>query len=253
MRRILTVSWPESSTANPGPCPIRPRPRPWPHNLYSIAYQFYRNRFNLGRYTGKDQLLKFLDQSLMPVSNVDNGLISRFYTFLSKHKNCRENTKFVSMKDLIREQTERLFAENPDLLNIAGAQSNKIRLGASPGKQERHREKLWFDFVNQLLNKVLAHTGNFLLGQASGANLFNIFQTIGSMGGLYSLLAPYFVAFAHFAKDNETNTAVLNRFTGYKNGMQAPKSRVKLGAFHRHLLRCQRCGPRPFSNRCRPH
>ncbi|HKL82422.1 MAG TPA: glycosyltransferase [Desulfobacter sp.] len=206
-------------------------PQTMAHNLYSIAYQFYRNRFNLGRHTGKDQLLKFLDQSLMPVSNVENGFISRFYTFLSKRKNCRENTKFVSMKDLIREETERLFAENPDLLNIAGAQSNKIRLGASLGKQEQHREELWFDFVNQLSNKVLSHTGDLLLGQASGANLFNIFQTIGSMGGLYSLLAPYFVAFAHFAKDNETNTAVLNRFTGYKNGMQVPKSRVKLGHF----------------------
>jgi glycosyltransferase involved in cell wall biosynthesis len=206
-------------------------PQTMAHNLYGIAYQFYSSRFNFGRHAGKDQLLKFLDQSLMPVSNVDNGLISRFYTFLSKHKNRRENAKFTSLTDLIRKETERLFAENPDLLKIARAQSKKIQLGESQEKQEQHREKLWFDFVNQLSNKVLFHTGDHLLGQASGANLFNIFQTIGSVGGLYSLLAPYFVAFVHFAKDNEMNTAVLNRFAKYKNGKQPPKSRVKLGHF----------------------
>ena len=206
-------------------------PQTMAHNLYGIAYQFYANRFNLERHTGKDQLLKFLDQSLMPVSNVDNGLMSRFYTFLNKRKSCRDNTKSASMKDLIKKETERLFAENPNLMKIARAQSQKIRFGTSLEKQEQHREKLWFDFVNQLSNKVLSHTGDLLLGQASGANLFNIFQTIGSVGGLYSLLAPYFVAFVHFAKDNEINTAVLNRFSGCTNGMQPPKSRVKLGHF----------------------
>ena len=206
-------------------------PQTMAHNLYGIAYQFYRNRFNLERHTGKDQLLKFLDQSLMPVSNVDNGLMSRFYTFLNKRKNGREKTKSTSMKDLLRTETERLFAENPDLMKLAKVQSSKMRLGASLESQEQHREKVWFDFVNQLSNKVLSHTGDHLLGQASGANLFNIFQTIGSVGGLYSLLAPYFVAFVHFAKDNEMNTAVLNRFAKYKNGMQSPKPRVNLGHF----------------------
>ena len=206
-------------------------PQTMAHNLYGIAYQFYSTRFNFKRHAGKDQLLKFLDQSLMPVSNVDNGLMSRFYTFLSKRKNRRENTKSVSLTYLIRKETERLFAENPDLLKLARAQSKKIESDASLDKKEQHREDVWFDFVNQLSNKVLFHTGDHLLGQASGANLFNIFQTIGSVGGLYSLLAPYFVAFVHFAKDNEVNTAVLNRFAKYKNGSQPSKSRVRLGHF----------------------
>ena len=206
-------------------------PQTMAHNLYGIAYQFYRNRFNLDRHTGKDQLLKFLDQSLMPVSRVDNGLMSRFYSFLSKRKNRQENTKSVSMKDIIRMETQRLFEENPELMTLAKAQSSQFTLAGAKDKSDLHREKIWFDFVNQLSNKVLSHTGDHLLGQASGANLFNIFQTIGSVGGLYSLLAPYFVAFVHFAKDNEMNTAVLNRFARYKNGMQAPKSRVKLGHF----------------------
>ena len=35
------------------------------HNLYGIAYQFYRNKFKLERHAGKDVLLRFLDQSLI--------------------------------------------------------------------------------------------------------------------------------------------------------------------------------------------
>ncbi len=206
-------------------------PQTMAHNLYGIAYQFYRNRFNLERHTGKDRLLRFLDHALMPESKTDNSLMSRFYTFLSKRKNRQENSRSVSMKDLIRRETERLFEENPELLKIARTESKEIDSYGIGGRSESHRGEIWFNFVNQLSSKVLSHTGDLLLGQASGANLFNIFQTIGSVGGLYSLMAPYFVAFVHFAKDNEMNTAVLNRFASYKAGMEAPKTRVKLGHF----------------------
>jgi hypothetical protein len=44
----------------------------------------------------------------------------------------------------------------------------------------------------------MVHFGNHLLDHLSGANVFNIFHTIGSAGGLYTLLAPYFVAFSQF-------------------------------------------------------
>jgi hypothetical protein len=37
-----------------------PSPQTMAHNLYSIAWQFFRNKFNLGRYSGKDPLIRFL-------------------------------------------------------------------------------------------------------------------------------------------------------------------------------------------------
>ncbi|MCG8685344.1 MAG: glycosyltransferase [Desulfobacterales bacterium] len=206
-------------------------PQTMAHNLYGIAYQFYRNRFNLERHTSKDRLLKFLDQSLMPVSKTDAGLISRFYTFLSKRRNRQENGKPATMMSLIRRETERLFEENPDLLDIAQTKAQGFSLSNNQPFCEKNREKVWFDFVNQLSNKALSQTGDLLLGHVSGANLFNIFQTLGSVGGLYTLMAPYFVSFAHFAKDKEMNTAVLNRFSRYKNGMETPKPHVNLGHF----------------------
>ena len=65
----------------------------------------------------------------------------------------------------------------------------------------------------------MLHVGNHLLDQLSGAKLFNIFSSIGSAGGLYTLLAPYFVAYAQFAKDRKYSEEVRRRFLpeGMKN------------------------------------
>jgi glycosyltransferase involved in cell wall biosynthesis len=57
------------------------------------------------------------------------------------------------------------------------------------------------------------HFGNHLLDHLSGANVFNIFHTIGSAGGLYTMLAPYFVAYLQFAKDRQFSESVSRRFS----------------------------------------
>lgn len=54
--------------------------------------------------------------------------------------------------------------------------------------------------------------GNHLLDHLSGANVFNIFHTIGSAGGLYTLLAPYFVAFSQFTMGRDLGLQIAERF-----------------------------------------
>ncbi len=67
-----------------------------------------------------------------------------------------------------------------------------------------------------------------VMDQLAGADVFNLFHTIGSAGGLYALLAPYFVAFSHFSQDRRLTAAVTARFG---------RCRYSCGAFYRHLLR----------------
>ena len=50
------------------------------------------------------------------------------------------------------------------------------------------------------------------MDHVSGANFFNILQTVGSAAGLYSMMAPYFISFAHFVKDKGFNSEMLRRF-----------------------------------------
>ncbi len=174
------------------------------HNLYGIAYQFYRNKFNLDRHIHRDLLLKYLDRSLRPDSEPDGGFMSKIYLFLNHRRRNRAAAEVPeTLMGLIRQETDRLLRENSQLKDIARSETGSFE----------ERERKWFDFVNQVSNKVLSHSANHLLGHLSGANVFNIFQTIGSAGGLYTLLAPFFVSFVQFTKDKALNDKIVQAYS----------------------------------------
>jgi glycosyltransferase involved in cell wall biosynthesis/predicted metal-dependent phosphoesterase TrpH len=182
---------------------VAPTPQTMAHNLYSIAWQFFDHRFDLRRYAGKDALIRFLDGSLKPVASPPPGMFSKVYCFLSAQK--RKRAKHLlsdSLTALLRLETQKLIDENPGLMETAGQEMRH----AGDGEQE------WFAFVNTLSNRVMVHFGNHLLDHLSGANVFNIFHTIGSAGGLYTLLAPYFVAFSQFTMGRELGTGIARQF-----------------------------------------
>ena len=184
---------------------IRPAiPLTMAHNLYGIAYQFYRNRFNLDRYTEADQLIRFLDRSLIAETPHEPRLITRLYGFFNHRKRKRSQPGGAgSMAVLLRHEIHTLLADHPDLLPADGNENDSH---LSP-------EERWFDFVNQVCNRVLPHIGDHLINQLSGANLFSMFNTIGSAAGFYALLAPYFIAYSQFAKDRELSNAIHRRFS----------------------------------------
>jgi glycosyltransferase involved in cell wall biosynthesis len=178
-----------------------PSPQTMAHNLYSIAWQFFRNKFNLGRYSTKDPLIRFLDLSLTPDRVEQPGMLSRVYFFLRAQKRRRvESPLSDSLTALLRHETQKLIDENPDLLTAPNTKQTVI------GEQQ------WFEFVNRLSNRIMVHFGNHLLDHLSGANVFNIFHTIGSAGGLYSLLAPYFVAFSQFTMGRDLGMRISRQF-----------------------------------------
>jgi len=186
-------------------CQVRGRaatPLTMAHNLYGIAYQFYRSRFNLDRHIHKDRLLTFLDRSLMPEVQDRSHFMSRVYYFLNHRKQRRsEESMSDSLMDLIRRETDRLLRKDPKLLALDPS-----------GEKALDRERTFFHFVNTLTNAVLSISADHLLGHLSGIHVFNIFQTLGSAGGLYTLLAPYFIAYSHFKKDQHLTDAVFKRF-----------------------------------------
>lgn len=161
------------------------------HNLYGIAYQYYCSKFNLSRYADKDVLMRFLEHNLRIDHNSQPGLLSRLYLLWQYRKERKAETPVSdSLMALLRHETHRLIADAPELFE---ENKNPLAFG--------QQEKRWYGFVNQVSKRVMLHFGNHLLDHLSGANLFNIFSTLGSAGGLYTLLAPYFVAYAQFAKD----------------------------------------------------
>ncbi|MGD9003309.1 MAG: glycosyltransferase [Desulfobacterales bacterium] len=182
-------------------------------NLYSIAYQFYRHKLGLDDYAPSDGVLKFINRCLRTDQEAHPGFFQKLHIL----RQYRRQKKIVgsapdTMMELLRRETSKLFAENPQLFLIP----------EDTGTHYRVIEQQWFMFVKEISNRVLLQFANHLFDHFSGANLFNIFHTIGSAGGFYTLLAPYFVAFAHYNNHRRFQSRLEKRFR--RPGMQ--KTRV---------------------------
>jgi glycosyltransferase involved in cell wall biosynthesis len=201
-------------------------PKTMGHNLYGIAYQFYRSKFTLSRYTDKDPLMRFLDRSLRNDPEESSGLFSKLYFFWNERRQRRlhgRKKKPVSdsLVGLLRHETHRLLQDAPQLL----PEEN----GTDEGFQAR--EEKWFDFVNEASNRVMVHFADHLMDHLSGANVFNIFHTIGSAGGLYTLLAPYFVAYSLYNKDKILTEAIRRRFVPRDDQDAEVEQQIKVAHF----------------------
>lgn len=175
-------------------------PKTMAHNLYGIAYQFYRKKFDMKKYDGKDILLRFLDQSLRTDSTEEKGFMTKLYCLWQYKKQLKVKSTFPeTLLGLLKKETHKLIHDNPRLMKIAEGEKTNSN---TP-------EKEWFDFVNRLSNSVLLHFGDHLMDNISGANVFNVFHTIGSAGGLYALLAPYFICYSLFKNDRRFGKKIL--------------------------------------------
>lgn len=171
------------------------------YNLYSIAYQFYREKFGLNRYIQKDLFMRFLD-SFLSHHHPNRGFRSRIYFFINAHRQPKSLRGTAGIKQLLRHETRKLLLSDPDLLSIA-----KMGNGKNTDLDEK-----WFDFVHRISNKTLLHFLDRFMDHLSGANIFDIFSSLGSAGALYSLLAPYFLSFSLFTKDRELASEIERHF-----------------------------------------
>ncbi len=190
------------------------------HNLYGIAYQFYRSKFRLDRYVQKDMFLRFLDHSLNG-QNGENSVLSRLYFYVQTRKAPKQEDHGGSIQKLISNEARNLIWNDPELMRI-------LRSGSGHGKEAGRK---WFEFVNRISNKALQHFADHFLQQISAANFFKIFGSIGSAGALYTLLAAYFVSFSLFTKDRELTLKIARRFLSEKGFKAFSPSGVRVAHF----------------------
>ena len=165
-------------------------PQALAHNIYSIAYQFYNYRFNFNYHLQRDLFLKFLHRCLSNGQEEEVGLFSKVYDLWS-HRRQIKNTRPASIQEFLRSETHKLLSNDPQLMEI-------VKNGKVEGKG---LENQWLFFVNQISNRAFLHIGNSLLDQLTHGHLFNLFQSLGSIGSLYALLSPYFFAFSNFSNN----------------------------------------------------
>jgi glycosyltransferase involved in cell wall biosynthesis len=179
-------------------------PRTLAHNLYGIAFQFFKDRLDLERYAGKDILMRFLNKMLCPESEPQNELLFKFYSFMG-----RNFSKESGLKKVIRRECTNSIRTDPDLTAF-------IKKGHGDDLTQAEEER-WFRFVSMVSNKVLLHFGHKLFDNLSGVNVFRLFDSIGSAVTQYGLLAPYFVSFGLFGRDRPLIRRIVNRFAPHSD------------------------------------
>ena len=192
------------------------------HNLYGIAYQFYRSKFRLERYADRDILTRFLERSLAPHSENEPGILSRVYFYWNYRKPPKVETGISrNLVDMIRQETRNLIHDNPEMLQNGHCQDECVDIA----------ERKWFSFVNQISSKMLKVFANHLLEHLSSASVFDIFHVIGSAGGFYTLLAPYFVSFSHFTRDRVLVREIHSRFSSHSHLPGVNPSEIRVAHF----------------------
>jgi glycosyltransferase involved in cell wall biosynthesis len=160
-------------------------------NLYSIAYQYYRSKSELGQTASKMVCVQFANRMLGGAARRDAGLFSRLHSAIGR----RKSSAYLRLSDadgikslLLREAT-RIIDADPAFSALA------------LGEACEDRDREWFRFVGKASDELLSSFLDRLLTSAVGADIFDIFNTIGTAGSLYALLVPYFVSFGLFARE----------------------------------------------------
>jgi len=171
---------------------------PWVmgHNLYGIAYQFYKSR--AGRLPRSHACMRLADVLLHPASSSGESrpplltrLKDRLRTALYERL-ADEN----SPQAMLLSEASKIIQADPDL---AAAARGGVT-GAVPP------EELWRRFVMRVSNRLLSRFADKMLASVRSANIFELFHDVASAGSLYALLSPYFLSSELFARER--------RFTG---------------------------------------
>lgn len=184
----------------------QPTPKSFARNVYSIAYQFYKNKLDMDRHVNKDLLLRFLNRALQARPGADEeSWMERFYFMMAKRRRTRDmGPGKNTMVNLARMEAERLIRNDPRLMQI-------VNEGASTGA---NLDDVWFEFVNEMANKMTIHFGSQVLDRVVSGRFFDLFNQLGSGAALYVLIAPYLASFSHYQFERKFSHQVLDRFLG---------------------------------------
>ncbi len=198
-------------------CPHPANPNTFAHAMYGVAYQYYYNKFGVGRYRERSLLVRFLDR-MLHTQPMRVKIWNRMVYHWRNRKTRKRDVDRASITELIQYEAQRMIEEDPQLKSM-------LKLGhASSCEADMH----WFRFVNEVGNRMLAHLGAQVVKSVYGGNPFNMFQTLGSAGALYTLLSPYFVSYSMYCGKKKFSRKVAKKFNVQTD---FGKDRISVGLF----------------------
>lgn len=165
-------------------------------NLYSIAYQYYRERLKIYRHLADTPLGHFLSRLLIHTTNgASPSRSSRIIWFIKSAKlwnrNGSDDQRSTVTGSLLK-ICDTLIEKKPCYLEI-------IRKNSTFDYDVA--ERIWFSFVSDVFNSMLASFSHRFVDNLAKANFFDVFGVIGATGAMSTLAAPYVTSFSHFKRD----------------------------------------------------
>jgi glycosyltransferase involved in cell wall biosynthesis len=160
------------------------------YNIYSIAYQFYKQKYRLSPQTDRKTLSAFLENILQ--NEVESKkYYSKYQLYYNRIKN---SLKSVSQDEtfitLLKKETSRFFTQESLPVD----------------------EQEWFYMVNQLSRKLLTQFHRKLRQALLEANFIDLLNSATSSGLVYLAMAPHIAAFSSFAEDRSFGLDLVKRF-----------------------------------------
>ncbi len=152
-------------------------------NLYSIAYQYYHDRFNM-KHARKSVFLRFVHGCLSPEGNAKASLMERVHRLFTSPKT-RITARLLDSETM----QEYLLREASDIVTN---DRNFLHVAEGCPRDQKDLDRIWAAFVNRGSDRMIAHFLERILQSFHKANLFDVFHSIGAAGSLYTMLAPYF-------------------------------------------------------------
>jgi len=182
------------------------------HNIYSIAYQFYRKKFHLTGDSSYDPILQVLDQALLDAKKKRRKLFPAWNFLTPKRKNGVQDKSSASPTFMryVREELQKFIREDEVLYSMM-----RQFKALTPD-----RDQEWFKFITRLSNKILAHFTERLGYGLEGANLFDMLYSLSANGITYLLVAPYLASYSSFAQDRHFSRHILSHFALEPGGNQ---------------------------------
>jgi hypothetical protein len=175
------------------------------HTIYSIAYQFYRSRYQLERYDS-EPLVGFLNRVLLEEAPKRKSFFRRLSLPRLAAKD-RPSARQSTLLQAVKQEVMGFIADDPQLRQMIKTMQN----GSGDMEQQ------WFALMGRMANQYLSRCTQNILEGVLRANVFDLFHSLTASGSMYLLVAPYFAAYSSFAGDRTLGRTIAGHFAAETN------------------------------------
>lgn len=186
-------------------------PLSFAHSLYSIGYQYYRDRFVSKSASTNDLVVKVM-RDVFGRTQSPTAFRDRVSSYVRRIRRGPERSAEIEFRRTISAETMRLFGE--DWL--------KDDFVASADRYEELNRKT-FELSSKVANQLLFQFARQFVERLSAGSIFGSLEALSAAGPILLGVAPYFFSFAHQNRDKAFLADVSRRFLGGPSPVDTPK------------------------------